>query len=354
MKKILIILLLMFINIKNIYAVDTSKSAIVMDIDNGRILYQKNSNNQMLIASTTKLMTFLTALKLNNNFIDDTVTVGDEVLKMYGTSMYLSIGEKLTLRDLLYGLILRSGNDASVVISKYLSNDINSFVNQMNNIAKNIGMLNTNFKNPHGLDDDTKNYSTAYDLAILIRYLYLNYPIFREIAGSKYYNFKSNLKSYELINRSKIMFTYKYITSAKNGYTPLAGKSLVTTASKDNLNLLIVTLDDFDIYSNHERLYEYYFSLYKNYLIIDKDNYNISSLNNKNYYLKNSFYYPLTVKEEKQIKTNILLEDKNDTFGKVQILLNDKIIHEEIIYKKKLETKKESIWKKFIKIFKIN
>ena len=342
MKKIVIVLLILFINIINVYASDTSHSSIVMDIDSGRILYQHDSNTERLIASTTKLMTFLTALKLGEYSLDDKVKVGEEVLKMYGTNMYLNIDEELTLRDLLYGLILRSGNDSSVVIATYLSGSIDNFVNDMNKIAKEIGMNNTIFKNPHGLDEETKNYSTAYDLAILTRYLYLNYPIFREIAGSKYYDFESNLKSYSLINRCKIIFTYKYITTCKNGYTPLAGKSLITTATKNNLNLLIVTLDDFDIYENHERLYEYYFNKYENLKIIDKNNFKIPNIANNNYYIKNNFYYPVKADEKDKIKTKIIIDNKDNILGRISVFLDEKLIHEENIYKEEIN-KEEKI-----------
>ena len=303
-----------------------------MDINSGRILYQKNSNAEKLIASTTKLMTFLISIENIGNRLNEKVIVGDEVLKMYGTNMYLNLDEEITYRDLLYGLMLRSGNDASVVLAKNTVGDIDYFIELMNSKAKEIGMINTIFKNPHGLDEETKNYSTAYDLAILTRYLYLNYPIYREIAGSKYYDFKSNIKSYSLVNRCKIIFTYKNITSCKNGYTPLAGKSLVTTASNNDLELLIVTLDDFDIYNNHQRLYDYYFNLYKNTLILDKNNLYIPNIKDK-YYIKNSFYYPIKNNEINNISKKILLENKNNNLGKIQIYLKDNLIHEEVIYK---------------------
>ncbi len=354
MKKIIVILLVLFINIVNVYGLnDTSHSSIVMDIDSGRILYQNDSNTERLIASTTKLMTFLTALRLGEYKLDDEVIVGDDVLKMYGTNMYLNIGEKLSLRDLLYGLIMRSGNDASVVIASYLSGSVDDFVIEMNKIAKEIGMTNSIFKNPHGLDEDTKNYSTAYDLAVLTRYLYLNYPSFLEIAGTKYYNFQSNLKSYALINRCKIIFTYKYITTAKNGYTPLAGKSLVTTASKNNLNLLVVTLDDFDIYENHKRLYEYYFNKYENYLVLDKKNFKIpKSLTSCNYYIKKNFFYPITENEKDKIKTKIIIDNKDNVLGRISISLEDKVIHEENIYKEEKEQTKKTFLNNFKNIIK--
>ena len=350
MKKIILMLMIFLINIKSVYAFnDTSKTSIVMEIENGRILYQNRSNDKMLIASTTKLMTFLTALKLGQYRLNDTITVGDEVLKMYGTNMYLNIKEKLTLKDLLYGLMLRSGNDASVVIATYLKDNVDDFVEEMNNQAKLVGMNNTTFKNPHGLDEETKNYSTAYDLAILARYLYLNYPEFLEISGSKYYNFQSNLKSYELINRCKMIFTYKYLTTCKNGYTPLAGKSLVSTAYKNNLHLLIVTLDDYDIYENHERMYEYYFSKYQNYLILDKTKFKIP---NTNYYIKNNYFYPILESEKNLINQKIIIDDKDDTYGKISISLNEKLIHEEIIYKEKNIKTKKSFFNKVKNFFK--
>jgi len=339
MKKILILLIILY-PIKVFSINDTSHSSIVMDIDSGRILYQHDSNTERLIASTTKLMTFLVTVSYAYDKLDSEVTVGEEVLKMYGTNMYLSLNERLTLKDLLYGLILRSGNDASVVISKYVAGDIDNFVYLMNLKAIEIGMTNTKFSNPHGLDEETKNYSTAYDLGVLTRYLFLNYPIFKEIAGTKYYDFKSNLKSYNLVNRSKIIFTYKNILTAKNGYTPNSGKCLVTTASNNDLNLLIVTLDDFDIYSNHERLYNYYFNKYKNKVILNKDTFKVP-----NYYIKNNYSYPLTKEEITKIDTQILLDNKNN--GTVEVLLDNKIIHKEVLYK--IENKNNSLLNKIKK-----
>ena len=354
MRKFIVLVLIIILIPKKIYAIsDTAHSSIVMDIDSGRILYQKDSNTERLIASTTKIMTFLIAVSNAIDRLDEKVVVGDEVLKMYGTNMYLNLNEELTLRELLYGLMMRSGNDASVVIAKYVAGDEETFVNLMNDKSKEIGMNNTIFKNPHGLDEETKNYSTAYDLALLTRYLYLNYQIYREIAGEKYYDFSSNLKSYSLINRCKIIFTYKNITTAKNGYTPKSGKSLVTTANKDNLNLLIVTLDDFDIYENHKRLYDYYFNNYKNYLLLDKDNFkDQNTLFKDNYYIKNSFSYPLTIEEFNKIEKKIIVDSIDNKLRRIDIYLDNKLLHEEIIYKLENTKEKESILRKIKKIIK--
>lgn len=356
MKKGLIILSIFLLLPINIFASglnDTGKSSIVMDIDTGRILYQKDSNTERLIASTSKIMTFLVTLSFFQNQLDTKVKVGEEVLKMYGTNMYLNLGEELTIRELLYGLMMRSGNDASVVLAVNVAGSVSEFVMMMNKKAQEIGMQNTIFKNPHGLDEETKNYSTAYDLAILTRYLYLNYPEYKKIVGEKYYDFSSSLKSYSLVNRCKILFTYKNTTTAKNGYTPLAGKSLVTTATKNDLNLLVVTLDDYDIYQNHERLYEYYFNRYKKELLLDKNNFKIAGLVPGKYYLKNNFYYPITKDELNNVNLKVLLEEKNNTFGCVQILLKEKIIGEEVIYKMKEKKKeKKSLFLKIKNFFK--
>lgn len=300
-------------------------------------------------------MTLLIALTYATDKLNETVIVGKEVLKTYGTNMYLTVDEEIKLIDLLYGLMLRSGNDASVVIATYVAGNIDNFVYLMNEKAKEIGMQNTIFLNPHGLDEETKNYSTAYDLGILTRYLYLNYPKYKEIAGTKYYNLTSNYKAYSLTNRCKIIFTYKYITSCKNGYTPLAGKSLITTASKNNLNLLVVSLNDPDIYLNHENIYEYYFNKYQNYVLLDKNNFKIDNNNLNNYYIKNSFTYPLTKEEYDNITTKIIINsEKEDIIGTINILLNDKVIHEEKIYKKinKENNKKNNLFKKITNFLK--
>lgn len=353
MKKLLLLLLLFFpISINAL--TDSSQGSIVMDINSGRILYQKNSNSSMLIASTSKLMTFLVTLEYASNKLDEEVIVGEEVLKTYGTNMYLSLDEKIKLKDLLYGLMLRSGNDASIEIALFVGGTIDNFVYLMNKKAEDLGMLNTSFQNPHGLDEETKNYSTAYDLAILTRYLYLNYPLYKEIAGSKYYDFKTNLKSYALINRSKIIFEYPYITSTKTGYTPKAGKSLVTTARSNNLNLIIVTLDNPNHYEEQKNMYDYFFKTYKNYPILAKNNFQVSNIFNTDYEIKNDFYYPLTKKEYQNITRKILVkQEESNILGSVQIILNDEIIHEEPIYKKTKEnkTKENNLFSKIKKIF---
>ena len=305
-----------------------------MDLDSGRILYEKNANQKRLIASITKIMTAIVAIEEGD--LTEKITVGEEVLSMYGTNIYVEVGEKMKLRDLLYGLLLRSGNDASVVIAKAIAGSEEKFVNLMNKKAQEIGMKNTIFKNPHGLDEETENYSTAYDMALLSKYAYKN-KTYRNIVSTDKYEVSTGKKTYLWYNRNKLLTTYEYCTGGKNGYTPRAGKTLVTTASKNGLNLTIVTLSDGDIYNNHIDLYEDFFSKYKRYKIIDKNNFRIDKeFVDEDVYLEDSFYYPLTSNEVNDIKTvvHFLDDSATDEIGTIEIFLSNQKIGELPIYRK--------------------
>ena len=336
MKKIIVILFLLVpINVGAFS--DSAKSSIVMDIDSGRVLYEKNAHQKRLIASTTKIMTAIVAIENGN--LQKELTAHDEILKMYGTSIYLEYDEKMKLLDLLYGLLLRSGNDAAVVIANNICNNEKEFVNLMNKKAKEIGMKDTIFANPHGLDEETENYSTAYDMALLSKYASHN-KVYRMISKTQKYEVQTNNKSYLWINRNKLLFTYKYCTGGKNGYTPKAGKTLVTTASKNDLNLTIVTLDDSDSYLKHKNLYKRMYNNYHRYKLIDKDNFNISkSLFDGNLYLKSNFFYPLREEELSQVRiveqiTSKRYKDK-DKVGDINIYLKGSKIGNINIYAKK-------------------
>lgn len=280
-------------------------------------------------------------LAIENGDLDKKVIVGEEVLSMYGTNIYVEVGEKMTMRDLIYGLLLRSGNDAAVVIAKEIGGTEAKFVQMMNSKAREIGMKNTVFKNPHGLDEVTENYSTAYDMALLSKYAFSN-KIYRKIVATKKYEVSTGKKTYLWYNRNRLLDNYKYCTGGKNGYTPSAGKTLVSTASKGNLNLTIVSLNDGDSYSNHQNLYENMFSKYHRYKIVDKDSFVVSKdFSDKNVYLKKSFYYPLMDSEINDIRTVVHFFDSSssDKVGVVDIYLNNQKIGNLSIYGQ--EKKKE-------------
>lgn len=280
-------------------------------------------------------------LAIENGDLDKKVIVGEEVLSMYGTNIYVEVGEKMIMRDLIYGLLLRSGNDAAVVIAKEIGGTEAKFVQMMNSKAREIGMKNTVFKNPHGLDEVTENYSTAYDMALLSKYAFSN-KIYRKIVATKKYEVSTGKKTYLWYNRNRLLDNYKYCTGGKNGYTPSAGKTLVSTASKGNLNLTIVSLNDGNSYINHQNLYENMFSKYHRYKIVDKDSFVVSKeFSHKNVYLKKSFYYPLTDSEINDIRTVVHFFDSSssDKVGVVDIYLNNQKIGNLSIYGQ--EKKKE-------------
>lgn len=309
-----------------------------MDVDSGRILYSKNAHEQKLIASTTKIMTCIVVLENSN--LENEITVGEEVLSMYGTNIYLEVGEKIKVNDLLYGLMLRSGNDAAMTLAvNTLGED--SFVQKMNEKSKELGMNDTLFFNPHGLDEETENISSANDMALLSRYAYQN-PIYRKIISTKKYSAKSSLKSYVWYNRMSLFSQYEYCVGGKNGYTPKAGKSLVSYAKKNDTLLTIITLDDNDIYYNHKMLYEEYFDNYQKYIIIDKNNFFVpSTYSEDNLYLKRSFSYPLSNREIDEVKTILELfpTHKDNVAGKVIIQLQGKKIGSLDVYAKKKKKK---------------
>lgn len=355
MKKYLLVLFsLFFLLPKSVSALEVSaKSAIVMDSDSGRILYQKGIDDKRLIASTTKIMTAILAIEKGN--LEDVVTVGEEVLKMYGSNIYIELHEKMTLRDLLYGLLLRSGNDAAVVIANYIGKDEKAFVKMMNQKAKELGMENTIYENPHGLDEETQNYSTARDMALLSSYAWKN-RTYREISGTKQYIAKTEGKTYLWYNRNKLLSLYEYAKGGKTGYTPSAGRTLVTNARKDGLSLTAVTLNDPNEYESQMKMYDFAFANYINYKIIDKNTFHISDdYYQSNVYIKDSFSYPLKESEVENVSTKVTLEKERkrtdgEQVGVIEIKLAKDTIGTVPIYIK-VENKDLSWWQKFLNFF---
>lgn len=313
-----------------ICAFNLGDSAILMEEETKRVLVSKNANTKKLIASTTKIMT--ATLAISSGKLNKTVKVTDKVLESYGSNIYLSIGEKMKLEDMVYGLMMQSGNDAALMISEYLGGE-EKFVKKMNELAKQIGMNNTVFSNSHGLDEKTKNYSTAYDMALLMRYAN-SIEEFRKITGCKKHVVKTNEKTYVWRNKNKLLYTYKYTTGGKTGYTKKAHRTLVTSASNEKINLIVVTLNDGNDFKNHKELYEYGFNNYSMQKIFDKDKMN---LKNKKIYAKDDYFYPITKKEKELINVNYIVKHKkkyknNEYVGKAIIKLGNKVVHEEKLY----------------------
>ena len=335
MKKIILILLLL--SPFNILAISAS-SSIVMDLDTGRILHANNIDEKRLIASTTKIMTCIIAIE--NGILDEQIVVGEEVLKAYGSAIYIEVGEILTLKDLLMGLMLRSGNDAALVIAKNIAGSNENFAMLMNEYAKKIGMNNSYFYNPHGLEESNGlgNTSTARDMALLTKYA-MNNKIFREIFSTKKYVVKTNYKTYSWTNKNKLLHNYDFVTGGKTGYTKKAHRTLVTTASQNNINLVIVTLNDGNDFQDHLTLYKNIFKKYEAVKVLNKDIKirNDTKYNNYDLYIDNDVYIPVLSKEKNNIRLDYKLYDNikfvnGDSIGYVNIYIGNELIKTEKIY----------------------
>lgn len=344
MKKLILLLLLIPFNIK-------ASSMIAYDMDTNQILYSNNIHETRPIASISKIMTAILACESGK--LDDIVIVGDEINKSYGSGIYIRVGEELTLRDLVYGLMLRSGNDASFAIAKYVGGTVDNFVVSMNNKAKELNMQDTIFNNPNGLDDKGGNISSTYDMALLTSYAMKNEE-YRNITKTKKYTLKTNMNYYSWTNKNKLLFMYKYTTGGKTGYTKIAKRTLVTTASNNNMNLVIVTLNDGNDFNNHKNMYEKLFDEYKGYNILKEGDISVSNFKDKNkYYIKDNFKYDL----KKIDKDNIVLKfdikdtqfDKNK-IGLVNVYLNNKKLYTTDVYLK--EKKKVTFWQNIKNFFK--
>lgn len=356
MKKLLIFLILL-IPI-NVQAFETNaKSAILMDMDSKRILYAKDIHYTQSVASISKIMTAIVAIEEKD--VKEEVVIGDEILKAYGSGIYIKQGEKIKLEDLIYGLMLRSGNDAAVSIATYVSGDIETFVKKMNKKAIEIGMKNTTFNNPSGLDEKEfkGNISSAYDMALLMSYAMKNEE-FRKITSTKSHTVKTNMNTYKWKNKNKLLNSYKYTTGGKTGFTKKAKRTLVTSASKNNLNLVVVTINDGSDFNDHQKLYEEAFETYTNYKILKKGTTSILGedyYENDRLYLKSDFTYPLLDSETENLSLKFELEKNksyknNGKVGEAFVYLGDKKIGTRGIYVEKQE--KLSFFEKIKKWFK--
>lgn len=338
-KLILLLLLLIPCSIKSL-DINTNKY-ILMDMDTNRVIIGDNINEVRSVASISKIMTAI--ISIESNKLNDKVTVGNEIKSAYGSGIYIKEGEVLTLRDLVYGLMLRSGNDASYAIAKYVSGSVDKFVEEMNNKAIELGMKNTVFNNPNGLDEDKGNYSTAYDMAILTSYAMKNKE-YREITKTKKYILKTNMNTYSWTNKNKLLNTYKYTTGGKTGFTEIAKRTLVTTATKNNMNLVVVTLNDGDDWNDHKELFEYGFNTYKRYKILSKGDIEVPDTYYKKYtyYIKNNFSYLLDDIEKDNIIVKFKIEKNkviknNMIIGKVEVYLMEQLLYSDDLYIKKQE-----------------
>lgn len=243
MKKILVCLFIcLLFPLNHIFAIEklklTSTSAILMEQDTKRILYGKNERNKVKIASTTKILTAIVAIE--NNSLDEMVTISKKAAGTGGSTVGLKSGSEVSLKSLMYGMLLKSGNDCAVAIAEHVGGDVTTFAEMMNEKAYEIGAKDTHCTNPHGLDTEN-NYSTAYDLALITCYAKTNDTL-SKILGTESITIPFGASSKYLANTNKLLFTYEYCDGGKTGFTNGANRCLVATAKKDDLKVVAVIL----------------------------------------------------------------------------------------------------------------
>jgi D-alanyl-D-alanine carboxypeptidase (penicillin-binding protein 5/6) len=233
----------------------SAASSILMEAESGAVLYEKNADNKMLIASTTKMLTALVVLDRCD--VGEKVTIGADFPAVEGSSMYLRPGETLTVLDLLYGLMLASGNDAAVALALHAAGSVEEFAALMNDYAAALGCSNSHFVNPHGLDAEG-HYGSARDLALIARRAMTN-EVFRTIVSTKY---KAVAGRY-LKNHNKLLWSCPGTLGIKTGYTKSAGRSLVSCAERGGMTLICVTLSAPGDWQDHAALYNWGFDTFR-------------------------------------------------------------------------------------------
>lgn len=228
----------------------SARSAALYQPETDTFLYLKNSNNTMPMASTTKIMTALIATERAQ--LSDVVIIDKNAVGIEGSSAYLKEGEKLTMEELLYALLLQSANDAAVAIAYHIGGDLQRFVSLMNDKAESLGLKNTHFTNPHGLDNE-EHYTTAEDLAKIAAEALKN-ETFRTIASTYKKTFSSAERSRTYVNHNKLLRMYDGCIGIKTGFTKRSGRCLVSAAERDGLSFISVTLDAPSDWSDHKKM----------------------------------------------------------------------------------------------------
>ena len=262
LKKILLFLTVFCMMTVSVGALDgadvSAECAVLISEQTGEVIFQKNAYNEHSMASTTKIMTSLLAAESGK--LQDEIVVSKNMIQVEGSSMGLLPGDSVSLNELIYGMLLPSGNDAANVTACYLGGNVENFAKLMNKKAKEIGMNNTNFVTPSGLDND-EHYSTAYDMALLGRYAVKN-PVFKAVCSSKKATLSYGNPPYRrtLYNHNRLLSSYKYALGIKTGFTKKSGRCLVSYAENDGVGLIAVTLNAPSDWNDHRNMLDYGFS----------------------------------------------------------------------------------------------
>ncbi len=331
-------------------------TAVLIDANTGTILAGKNADQKMYPASTTKIMTAILAIEMGD--LSDVITVDDDTpYEITGSHIALEPGEVMTLKDLLYALMLPSANDAASAIAKHYGGTTEKFVNLMNEKAKELGAYNTHFANPHGLHDEN-HYTTAADLALITKYAMQN-ETFRKIVETVKYEIQPTNKKTEtryfttlnkllyntsssqiLVDGAYISPYYEYATGAKTGYTPEAGNCLVATASKNGTDLIAVAMKgiSLEMYQDAHNLFNYGFEEYQSTSLVNKNTFvqNIKIQNGDSKEIsvitESDFTTLLKKSASAEVKSNVIINEitlplaANDVIGKIEYSMDGEII----------------------------
>ena len=307
-------------------------SAILMDAESGRVLFEQNAHEERAIASITKLMTALVAVESGHDMAEE-VTIRPEWTGVEGSSIYLRAGETVTFETLLYGLLLNSGNDAAIAVAAFCAGSVEAFVEQMNQCAGRLGMEHTHFTNPNGLSEEG-HYSTAYDMALLAAACSEN-EVVSNIAATR----SITLGTRSFVNHNKLLWRYEGCTGMKTGFTEAAGRTLVSSARRNGVTLIAVTLNAPDDWNDHASLFDYGFETYSQQMLCVGDTVfrqvpvQGSLVRFVPAVIKCDLSYPLA--QDETVRSKITLDHllkapikKGERLGKLSFYLEDKLIGE--------------------------
>lgn len=300
---IIILLANIFLNLPKVYAMQSGSSQIVIEAESGRVLSSYNKDLRLEMASTTKIATAIVAIE--NSSVDEVVEITDEMTGIEGSSIYLRVGEKWTLRDLLYGLMLQSGNDAATAIAIACGGSVEGFVSKMNAFAEKLGLKNTHFDNPHGLHSDD-HYTSAHDLATITAYALRN-PLFAKIVSSKSYLVKS--EDYPdgryIYNKNKLLSSFEGANGVKTGYTTDSGRCFVGAAERNGMQLVSVVINCPDMWERTKALLSDAFSRY-DYVMIGDSSKDLDAFmlgdEKVSLRLESDIYYPFKDRESEDFR----------------------------------------------------
>lgn len=320
----------------------SARGMCVLEGNSNKVLYSYQMDKQMPMASTTKIVTAILAIENCYN-LDEKIEISDKAVGIEGTSIYIKSGEKLTMRELLYGLMLASGNDCAVAIAEYFDGEEN-FVKMMNDFAIGLNLTNTHFDNPHGLDSDT-HYTSAYDLARMTSYALQN-DTFKEIFGTERMVIEENeiYQARYLKNKNKLLFTEENCIGGKTGFTDNAGRCLVSAHQENGMTIISVVLNCQPMFDECQRLTDKALQEYemkefiKPYNFVSDVNISESDKHDVGVITINGFSTPILKSEidkysvKYNLPENLVAPIKlNEEVGNVQVFYNDEIVFEDVL-----------------------